>query len=281
VIITGAGVTISATSDENGKPLPRTTWKGLILDGWRYLVQTCNVDQSGFAMEVARKALDNSNSESLIFAADIVKKELDKKNKFPTWLASVFENLDNEVRHPAILKVLKALHSKGAKLLTTNYDDVLEKVCNLPSIGRSEKDLRKYKRGGLNGVFHIHGSYDEPDEIVLDQIGYYQITNADEVQDLLKTYLEHKLILFVGCGSGLEDPNFTGLLKWTSERHKKLSNWHCLLVQNEDKMDYDPLVRLKYGARHEDLVPYLAQLLDDPTLFAEVTSTFPDESSRE
>jgi hypothetical protein len=38
VIITGAGVTINATSSEDGKPIPCTTWKGLLLDRLRYLI---------------------------------------------------------------------------------------------------------------------------------------------------------------------------------------------------------------------------------------------------
>ena len=53
---------------------------------------------------------------------------------------------------------------------------------------------------------------------------------APEAQDVLKTFLEYNTILFVGCGSGLEDPNFDVLLKWASERQKNIPNRHCLLV---------------------------------------------------
>jgi hypothetical protein len=106
--------------------------------------------------------------------------------------------------------------------------------------------------------------------VVLDQIGYYQITQFDEIQDLLKSYLEHNLVLFVGCGSGLEDPNFTALLKWIAERHINLPNYHCLLVREDDEIEYDPLISLKYGSRHENLAPYVARLADDAALVSAV-----------
>ena len=99
----------------------------------------------------------------------------------------------------------------------------------------------------LDGVFHVHGCYHDPHEVVLDGMDYYAITQSDEVQNLLKTSLEFHTILFVGCGSGLEDPNFDALLKRASEHQENISNRHCLLIRNGDSLNYRPLVRLKYG----------------------------------
>jgi hypothetical protein len=128
---------------------------------------------------------------------------------------------------PVILDTLKALHQKGATILTTNYDDLLEKSCGLPPIGRSNKDeVLGFKRGGIDGVFHVHGSYHNPHEVVLDTKDYYEVAHSDEVQSILKNFLEFKTILFVGCGSGLEDPNFNVLLKWASEEQKNIPNRH-------------------------------------------------------
>jgi hypothetical protein len=96
--------------------------------------------------------------------------------------------------------------------------------------------------------------------------------HSDEVQNVLKTFLEYKTILFVGCGSGLEDPNFDALLKWASERHKNIPNRHCLLIRNGDTLNYRPLMRLKYGDDYQDLVPYLNRLLDESPQPAEVSA---------
>lgn len=279
MIIVGAGVTLSATADRAGMPLQRITWTGLIRNGLEYLVAERYVDASNRRTKQAYEALKNTDTDSLLDAANILSSQLTQQGQFPTWLGTVFGNLDQEIRHPAILEVLKALHEKGATLLTTNYDDLLEKACNVRCIGRSNRDdILKFRRGDLNGVFHVHGSYQDPDEVVLDSKDYYKIRESDEVQNLLKTFLDDKTILFVGCGSGLEDPNFDALLKWASERHKNLPNIHCLLIRNEDTLDYRPLVRLKYGAAYQDLVAYLYRLLDDPSQQAYIigpTSTNP------
>ncbi len=267
VIIVGAGVTLSATADVSGKrPLSRITWAGLIQNGLDYLVTDGYVDASDCRIRQAYAALEDTNTGSLLNAANIMRSQLAQQGQFPTWLETVFGGLYREVRHPAIFEVLKALHKKGATLLTTNYDGLLEKYCDLCRIGRSNQDdILKFKSGDLDGVFHVHGSYQDPDEVVLDTTDYYQIVHSDEIQNVLKTFLEYKTILFVGCGSGLEDPNFNALLRWASERQKNIPNKHCLLVRNGDTLNYTPLMRLKYGDDYQDLVPYLNKLLDDPS----------------
>jgi len=265
VIIVGAGVTLVATSDTLKRPLPRLTWTGLIRNGLDYLVNGSHVSAANRRTGQAYDSLGHDDPESLLDAANIMASQMRHNGQFPTWLESVFGSLYSEVRHPAILEVLQALHKNGATLLTTNYDDILEKACGLRHIGRSNRDeIVKFKRGDLDGVFHVHGSYHDPHEVVLDTTDYYQITHSDEVQNLLKSFLESNTILFVGCGSGLEDPNFSALLRWASERQENLPNRHCLLVRDGDSLNHKLLVRVRYGSEYEDLAPYLKQLLDQP-----------------
>jgi hypothetical protein len=178
----------------------------------------------------------------------------------------VFGSLSQETRHPALLDVLKMLHERGAALLTTNYDDVLEKHCGIPRIGRSNQDdVSRFLRGELKGVFHIHGSYHDTHEVVLDTTDYYDVKSSSGVQDVLLTFLKCKTILFIGCGAGLEDPNFNALLSWASERYKNIPNRHCLLIRDDDNIRYQPLLRVKYGPRYEDLIVYLKRLLECQT----------------
>jgi NAD-dependent SIR2 family protein deacetylase len=263
VIIVGAGVTLSATADSSGMPITRLTWTGLIRKGLDYLVTDGYVDASNRRTRQAYAMLKETDINSLLDAANIMVDQLEKHRQFPTWLKTVFGSLYREVRHPATLEVLKALHERGATLLTINYDDLLEKACNLRRIGRSNQDdILKFKSGDLDGIFHVHGSYHDPDEVVLDTTDYYEVRHSREVQNVLKIFLECNTILFVGCGSGLEDPNFDVLLKWASERQKNIPNRHYLLIRNGDTLDYKPLVRLKYGDDYQDLAPYLKKLLD-------------------
>jgi hypothetical protein len=211
------------TADETGKPLSRITWTGLIRNGLDYLVHEGYVDTSNRRTRRAYEALEDPEVDGLLDAANIVSSQMKQHGQLPTWLESVFGSLSQETRHPALLDMLKALHEKGATLLTTNYDDVLEKYCGLQRVGRSNQDdVSRFQRGDLNGVFHIHGSYHDAHEVVLDTTDYYDVKHSDGVQDILKTFLQYKTILFIGCGSGLEDPNFVDLWGWSRDRQKNI-----------------------------------------------------------
>lgn len=269
VIIVGAGVTVAATADSSGTPMPRVTWTGLIRNGLDYLVKEEYVEASNRRTAQAYDSLSQNNQSSLLDAANVMVDQMRQNRQFPTWLDSAFGSLSQEIRHPLILETLRALHEKGATLLTTNYDDLLEKACNLRRIGRSNKeDILRFKRQDLDGVLHVHGSYHDPDEIVLDSTGYYRITHEEEIQNILRTFLEYKTIVFVGCGSGLEDPNFSALLKWAGDRQEKIPNRHYLLIRDGDSLSHPMLIRLRYGPQYTDLAPFLQQLLTP----AEVTT---------
>ena len=263
VIIVGAGISLNAIRP----PPSRITWIGLIENGLEFLEKkkfvAADDDELIHYRRILRK--NNTNLRTVLRACAYLKDELDVHEQFPTWLESVFGSLHRYVTNPKVLEVLRRFHQNGAKLMTTNYDDLLERHCNLQRVRRLiPEDIRKYEQGTLDGIFHIHGSFHDPGEVVLDPIAYYQITTSDDVQNLLQTYLGHNTILFVGCGSGLEDPNFSNLLKWASKREKNIPNHHYILAQEEDNLNYSPLITLEYGRSYQDLVPYLTWLLDDP-----------------
>ncbi|KFY35253.1 hypothetical protein V494_06081 [Pseudogymnoascus sp. VKM F-4513 (FW-928)] len=265
-IITGAGVTLNVTADTSGNPVSRITWTDLMRNGLDHLVSEGYVDTSNRRTKRAYNALEDPEVDGLLDAANIVTSQMKQHGQFRPWLESVFGSLSQEIRHPALIDVLKALYERGATLLTTNYDDVLEKHCGLQRIGRSNQDdVSRFQRGDLKGVFHLHGSYLDAHEVVLDTTDYYEVKHSGVVQHMLKAFLHCKTILFVGCGSGLEDPNFDALLRWASKRHKNLPRQHYLLIRDDDSVNYQPLLRVKCGPRYEDLVLYLKRLVDDKT----------------
>lgn len=262
VVIVGAGISLCATH-----PSPqRITWTGLIRNGLDYLEEEGFVAAHDRHLKFYRESLeqDNADVQEVLRVCSYVKDKLDQNKQYPTWLQSVFGSLHCDVTHPEVFKPLQQFHRKGARLMTTNYDELLEYYCNLQRVRRSiPDDVRKYEQGTLNGVFHIHGSFQDPKEVVLDPVDYYQVKTSDDVQNLLKTYLGHKTILFIGCGSGLNDPNFTELLKWASNRAENIPNDHYLLTRDGDSLRYNPLITLRYGPNYENLVPYLNALLKD------------------
>ena len=250
------------TSDQSYKSPSRLTWTRLIENGLDYLVHEDYVQGTNGRIKRAYEALKENDQKSLLEAADTLASQMRTAGKFATWLESVFQTLHNQIQRPALLATLRELHDHGVTLVTTNYDDLLEQFCRIPSIGRSNRDeLLEFKRGVLDGVLHIHGSYHEPTEIILDSTSYYQITKSDEIQNILETYLEYKTILFLGCGSGLEDPNFSALLDWAASKQNSVPNRHCLLLRDGDTLRSKLLVPITYGTNYDDLAPFLSMLL--------------------
>jgi len=92
------------------------------------------VDASARRTRQSYEALEDPDPDSLLDAANIMAAQMNQHRQFPTWLESVFGGLYQKIRHPSLLEVLRALHQKGVTLLTTNYDDLLEKICDLRRI---------------------------------------------------------------------------------------------------------------------------------------------------
>jgi hypothetical protein len=133
----------------------------------------------------------------------------------------------------------------------------------LRRIGPSNMDdILNFKCRILDGIFHVHGSYHNTNEVVLDRTGYYQITYSNEIQNILKIFFEYYIVLFVNCGSGLENSNFNRLLKWARERQENIPNRYCILIRNGDTLNFRSFVPFRYGPNYQDLAPYFSRLLN-------------------
>jgi hypothetical protein len=53
-----------------------------------------------------------------------------------------------------------------------------------------------------------------------------------------------------------------------------------LLIRDNDSVKYDPLIRVKYGPRYEDLVEYLKRLLDDQSKTQSLEASVGSDSTR-
>ncbi|KAF2272039.1 uncharacterized protein EI97DRAFT_237428 [Westerdykella ornata] len=258
-IIIGAGVSLGATD-----PAPqRITSIGLVRNGLDYLPQKTFVTADDIHLKFYRRTVekDTASIGEVSRAFKYLKDILEHENQFSAWLESVFGNLRDEVRHPEIFEALSRFHKRGAKLMTSNYDDLLESFCGLQRVRWSiANHVRDYERGTLDGVFHIHGSYHDPADVVFDSIDYFEAETSENVKNLLSTYLEYNTILFVGCGSEREGPNFNTLLSWASNKMANIPNHHYVLLRHGDTVQYNSLTTLGYGHSYSDLVPFLNTL---------------------
>ena len=142
MIIVRAGVTLNATSDILGRPLPRLTWTGLIRNGLDYLVNGGYVNAANRRTAQAYSSLGHDDPGSLLDAANIMASQMRQNGQLTIWLESVFGGLYSKVRHHAVPQALQALHKGGTTLLTTNHDSILEKACSLRHVGRSRRRRR-------------------------------------------------------------------------------------------------------------------------------------------
>ena len=110
---------------------------GLIQNSLDYLISEGYIDTSNQQTKRTYKTLEDLRVDGLLDAANIVSSQLKQHDQFPTWLESVFRSLSQEIRYPTLLDMLKALYERGTTLLTTNYNNVLEKYYGLQHISRS------------------------------------------------------------------------------------------------------------------------------------------------
>ena len=96
----GAGVTINATLRDDNRPLPRTTWTGLIRDGLDYLVQEGYEDRNNRRIEDARRwvSAPDATLQDLLDAAGRLQELLQQHGQFPTSFLREIETLQRSHR---------------------------------------------------------------------------------------------------------------------------------------------------------------------------------------
>jgi hypothetical protein len=275
VIVTGAGVSLNATEHEATGHLPELTWNGLILNGLQYLESEGYIGENDRpSVDFHRRALENSSSppKSLMAAATYTKDELKQHGKWATWLDLVFKDLalPENIHKPGILQELREFQSNGAKIMTTNYDDLVDKICESKSIGpRDRADIQQFAAGDQDGVVHIHGWYKQAENVVFDVLDYGDITKEEVIQLILRALFATHTILFVGAGTGLQDRNFSNLLEWARSYYNHIPHKHYVLVRDKEdnEANFEPLIKVRYGQTYDYLVPFLHMLRDPYHLF--------------
>jgi len=160
-----------------------------------------------------------------------------------------------------------------AALATTNYDTLLhpsgatvtwQERDRLLAVLRGDHQPNRYP----STVAHLHGYWAEPDTVIFSDTDYERRA-ADNYAATLNDVigLGHTLV-FVGCGDGLNDPNWGRLLRRIQRFEARHS--HFRLCRAGDIGHAPPVVRnVVYGDDYDDdddyddyddLIPFLATL---------------------
>ncbi|KAI1750298.1 SIR2-like domain-containing protein [Xylaria castorea] len=266
-ICVGSGVTLYSAPSQ----AQRLSWWGLMnnaLDYYEDQASTLSQQPVNQAdLTSARKILQKSNpteADREDVANRIQKLLSNRIDLETTWMRAQFQNLYKDyVDQLEILDALKALQQNGALLFTTNYDDLLERHCNLDSIDAADPNgLTSWRRGSHQAVFHPHGYWRNANHIVLSAEQYWRVKKDQVVQETLQHVLASKTVLFVGCGGGLSDPNFGPLIQWIGERNIGTGASHYILLQASETNPVTQLPLIHLRCENFDAIPrFLKDLL--------------------
>lgn len=262
VLLIGTGLSASVTANAAS-----ANWAGLIRNGvdfvqahdaeasaeWRALVET----QIDFALK-------SGDTGMLLSAAGLVSGKIKKigDQAYSDWLHKSVGSLSPEAPHWA-----ESLLEMGSPILTTNYDTLLEQVGSRESTNWEDgRQFQELVRTGSSKIGHLHGVWNRPSSVVLSNADYERHANSESVQALQRALVSIKTLVYVGYGSGLDDPNFSNLLQWHREVFPPTSLHHFRLCVSADLVELellhanDSITPISYGASYDDLPAFLSGL---------------------
>lgn len=270
ILVAGAGVTIASTGDPKNH-----SWQGLLRSG----LQRCqdidaSLDPSWIADVQAKIA--STDAASLIEGAQRIQSWLEGRpgQHFRKWLESAVGSL--APTNPGLLRAIAGLDIPVA---TTNYDSLLlSAVGGTPVTWQDPAGIQRVVRQEESGVIHIHGYWRDPNSVVLGVSSYASAMGDRQSQEIVHALFASHSVIFAGFGSGLDDPNFTGLRAWAREILNKSPYPPTLLVRKSEVADAearygaDGIQVIPYGEHYSDLEIFLADLRrPTPTVHSEQT----------
>lgn len=248
VLVLGTGVTASLTKGE-----ATSTWIGLLRDGVERLKAA---DPSGAALLEMRLESAKDPAALTTIAQDLRR---DLGDDFGRWIARTVGKL--ALADDRIAKVIAELN---APVLTTNYDDLVERAIGVPTVTwRNPDEMRRILMKHSKGIGHLHGAWSQLDSVVFSQSDYQQIINDEAAQNVQRSIFTMKRVLFIGVGRGHEDPNFGPTLDAFSEQFQSTSSPHFRLCRDSEvdpSTELKSVVDLGYGTSHDELFDYLLTL---------------------
>ena len=245
--------------------VPTLSWKGLIHDGLKYIAKKGLISEGQQSVYSAHVEADDL--DEVLGAAEFMGRKLGAPlgDLYERW----FRDAVGGVRptNVAMASAVQSLSAAGIPLCTLNYDHLLERVTELPTITLNDtRTAAEYIRRERPGILHLHGSFEKPATCVLG-IREYEATLHDDVRDLIQRHLAgFEQLLFIGCGGTFSDPNFSALIAWLRRKLGAGTRTHYALVADgevaryaSDKAWHGFVEPLGYGASHSALPGFLEE----------------------
>jgi hypothetical protein len=193
---TGTGFSKAIT--DNGAP----SWQGLLED-------LCDLHPQGDAIKYSLFPNGEIGDLSLEEAAQVISIELDSIDKnIHEEVARVIEDieLDGDNKH-----VSAYFTANEFRVVTTNYDKLAEKLAGEERCQSIAPGLPIPKSSSKVKVYHVHGSVDSPENMVITSEDYFKfINNKSYFSQKLSTVLHENTVVILGYSLG--DTNLKAIM---------------------------------------------------------------------
>lgn len=262
VPIVGAGVS-AATVGAPG-------WYTLLRNGLNYL------DTRGLISASERMNLEKLiNENCLTQAASAIQKFMNAPGgEYPAWLTKEFDFKSRPVIDSVLISEI--LDLPCPLVATTNYDHLLQRFdANLrrTTVYNRAASMANAIRSG--GIFHFHGSFDDPSSVILSSEDYESLLQATPYRQAIQTLWLTKSLLFIGCSfDGISDPDFSELFNWAHNNFGASPHRHYALVLNklvnsENNRKFllgkSRIQLIPTGDRYDQLAQFIADINPDRT----------------
>lgn len=223
-----------------------------------------------------------SGSKTLFEALNLIEKDANHGTIYKTKSKEIvniqIENISKTLPNKSVVHSL--LWNISTKIITTNYDNVLEKYkpndIN-PKIFGNTNAFQSLKSQSIDAQFlyKIHGEINNPESIILFESDYRQIYEKDNYNnDALATHFKDKTLLFIGFS--LTDPFVNDLFTKIKTIYKNYTiNEHFVFTtKNEDFTKYD-VTNIPIDNWNEGLLVYLTELEKIKSASSQETNKLP------
>ncbi|UYP07269.1 SIR2 family protein [Priestia megaterium] len=173
---------------------------------------------------------------------------------------TIYKEFRYEKNKSTLLEKHKKLLNISSKVITTNYDQLLEKA----SDGAIQRVV--YTNSHLIGqiynlesfIFKIHGDHEEADNCILLEEDYEKLYKNDNAAlSQFESIITNNIIVFIGFS--LSDPYVKDLFEYINKLYKGYQEKsYILTVHNEDFSQYN-ITSLPLET-HDDIILFLDQL---------------------
>ena len=133
-------------------------------------------------------------------------------DKYEQWLSDMFASLYNLPLHNgagSVVEDLRQLQDKGALLVYTYYDMIIDKALESPPVLMEEEEVKNWGSRKSPGVLHVHGVHSRPDTVMCDCVNYSKIVAESSAGRRLREICRNRTVICVGFDGILYDPFLT------------------------------------------------------------------------